>query len=79
MPRFTQINATNWKPVYINSIADDINAEKSGYTIKYNTIIGTQKLIGTIDTDKINRFVVPELDAYTYEFKYTNPNVLYSL
>ena len=79
MPSFTQINITNWEPVYINSIADDINAEKSGYTIKYNTVIGTQKLIGTVDTDKINRFVIPELDSYTYEFKYTNPNVLYSL
>lgn len=75
-----------WEPVYFNSIADDINWKVSDFDFSYNTIEGTSVIYTQEEevdvsgqVQKIKTLSIPSPDDFIFQFKYTNPNVLYSI
>lgn len=66
--QFSERNYTTWKPVYLTSIADEFNSPSCPYndiriTGCRETVMGTP----------------PKADDYKLAFKYSSPNVIYSV
>lgn len=71
-PIFTEIDTVNWKPVYFANIADDINI---GGAKAYNEIeIAKSQLL-----KKDGQIPFPKKEEFKTAFKYTSPNVIYSV
>lgn len=71
-PIFTEIDTNSWKPVYFANIADDINI---GGIKAYNEIeIAKSQLL-----TKGAQIPFPKKEEFKTAFKYTSPNVIYSI
>lgn len=71
-PTVTEVNASDWKPVYFSNIADDINI---GGPHSYNSIEIAKSPILTSG----ELLTYPKNEEFTTVFKYTTPNVIRSI
>lgn len=71
-PTTTEVNTSDWKPVYFSNIADDINI---GGPHPYNSIeIAKSPLLTSGEL-----LTYPKDEEFTTVFKYTTPNVIHSI
>lgn len=81
-PSFTPVNTSenSWIPVYYNQIADNINSSMYNHIKKWNSIQSSiQKEVIISEAERTKIISIPNDLEYIHEFKYTSPNMIYSI